>query len=545
MTLAVNLLGTTAANAQHKNPTCLTTPPPSLVISQPSTGSCSSGISCLVSVLGVKLAGKQKSMEDFFRGGNRLPWYAVSGSMIATIISAVTFVGVPAVAYAQTGNFTYLQFGIVAGLLSRLFVAFFLVPAYYRHEVYSPYDYMGRRLGESARSVTTALFSVLGVLAQAARVYLTAIILQLVLEQQLASVSAVTGMSPLVLAISAVGVIAIIWTMLGGIATVVWTDAMLFLVFVVGGLVALGVVASQMPDGLAQVVREGWAAGKFKLWELSVTPANAARFNSWWAAMLTQPYTIWAAIFAVTFGNIGSYGTDQLLAQRIFTCRNQRDAKWAVISSWAAELVVALMLMVGVGLWSFYKTFPEQLSGAAAAAVEAKPDNIFPVFILTQVPVALRGLIVAGIFAAAISSLTSILAALSQTTLSAVYLPLRGLSADQPIPEHENQRVLTVSRILIVLWGIALCAMAVAIDGYVEAQKAKGNEILFLDLALGLANYIIGTLFAAFLLAWLPLGKDGYGLIWSAPLSVFCVVATRFHTTPRYAICAVSRQSHS
>jgi Na+/proline symporter len=359
---------------------------------------------------------------------------------------------------------------------------------------------------------------------------LTAIILQLVLEQQLASVSAVTGMSPLVLAISAVGVVAIIWTMLGGIATVVWTDAMLFLVFVVGGLVALGVVASQMPDGLAQVVRAGWAAGKFKLWELSVTPANAARFNSWWAAMLTQPYTIWAAIFAVTFGNIGSYGTDQLLAQRIFTCRNQRDAKWAVISSWTAELVVALMLMVGVGLWSFYKTFPEHLSGAAAAAVEAKPDNIFPVFILTQVPVALRGLFVAGIFAAAISSLTSILAALSQTTLSAVYLPLRGLSADQPIPEHENQRVLTVSRILIVVWGIALCAMAVAIDGYVEAQKAKGNEILFLDLALGLANYIIGTLFAAFLLAWLPLGKDGYGLIWSAPLSVFCVVATRFHT---------------
>ena len=99
--------------------------------------------------------------------------------------------------------------------------------------------------------------------------------------------------------------------------------------------------------------------------------------------------------------------------------------------------------------------------------------------------------------------------------------------------------MLTVSRILIVLWGVALCAMAVAIDGYVEAQKAQGNEILFLDLALGLANYIVGTLFAAFLLAWLPLGKDGYGLIWSAPLSVFCVVATRFHTPATYKLCVV------
>ena len=297
---------------------------------------------------------------------------------------------------------------------------------------------MGRRLGESARSVTTALFSVLGVLAQAARVYLTAIILQLVLEQQLASVSAVTGMSPLVLAISAVGIIAVIWTMLGGIATVVWTDAMLFLVFVVGGLVALAVVAIQMPDGLAQSCprrlggRQVQALGP-------VGDARSAGFNSRWAAMLTQPYTIWAAIFAVTFGNIGSYGTDQLLAQRIFTCRSQRDAQWAVISSWAAELVVALMLMVGVGLVVVLQDVSRTAFRQAAAAVEAKPDNIFPVFILTQVPVALRGLIVAGIFAAAISSLTSILAALSQTTLSAVYLPLSGLSADRPIPEEENR----------------------------------------------------------------------------------------------------------
>lgn len=487
------------------------------------------GYLLFVSVLGVKLAGKQTSMEDFFRGGNRLPWYAVSGSMIATIISAVTFVGVPSVAYAETGNFTYLQFGILAGLLSRLFVAFVLVPAYYRHEVYSPYDYMGQRLGESARSVTTALFSVLGVLAQAARVYLTAIILQLVLEQQLETVSAVIGVSPLVLAIGLVGIIAVIWTTLGGITTVIWTDAMLFLVFVTGGLVALAVIASQVPQGLAGVVSEGWAAGKFKLWDMSVAADAGTTYSSSWAPILTKPYTIWAAIFAVTFGNIGAYGTDQLLAQRIFTCRSERDAKLAVITSWVAELVAALMLLVGVGLWVFYRTFPEKLVGQAAAAVADKPDNIFPVFILTQVPIGLRGLIVAGIFAAAISSLTSILAALSQTTLSAVYLPLKGIRTDQPMQEKENRQVLAVSRILIAVWGIVLCGMAVVIDRYVEMQSAQGNEILFLDLALGLANYIIGTLFAAFLLAWLPLGKDGYGLTWSAPLSVFCVVATRFH----------------
>ena len=495
----------------------------------------------IVSVLGVALAGKQTDMEGFFRGGNRLPWYAVSASMIATIISAVTFVAVPSVAYKDGGNFSYLQFGIIAGLLSRLFVSFVLVPAYYKHRVYSPYDYMGQRLGEAARSVTTALFSLMGLLAQASRVYLTAIILELLMKDQLATASnALGGIDTVILSVSLVGGIAIVWTMLGGIATVIWTDAMLFLVFVVGGLIAIGVVATEIPGGLGDVIRLGWDAGKFKLWTLGDSGASSGvEFSSRLGAIFASPYTLWAAIIAVTFGNIGAYGTDQLLAQRIFTCRSQRDAKLAVMSSYAGELVVALMLLVGVGLWAFYNQFPERLVGESAVVVADKPDNIFPVFILNEVPVVLRGLIVAGIFAAAISSLTSILAALSQTTLSALYLPLVGLSADEPIPPERNAEVLRFSRVLIVIWGIALCAMAVAIDRYVQAQKAAGSEVYFLDLALGLANYVLGTLFATFLLAWLPTNRNAYGLIWSAPLSVFCVVAARFHSDWTITLCIV------
>ena len=492
------------------------------------------GYLVLVSIIGVGLAGKQTTMEDFFRGGNRLPWYAVSGSMIATIISAVTFIAVPAFAY--NNDFTYLQFGIIAGLLSRSFVAFVLVPAYYKYQVYSPYDYMGVRLGEAARSVTTAMFSLLGLLAQAARVYLTAIILQLLLQDQLASLEKATGVDGLVWAVGCVGIIAVTWTMLGGITTVIWTDVMLFLVFVIGGLVAISVVAREVPGGLWQVLSDGWEAEKFRLWSLTGTDA-ATDYRSGWGELFAQPYTLWAALIAVTFANIGAYGTDQLLAQRIFTCRSRRDAQTAVLTSYLAELVVALMLLVGVGLWAFYGAFPERLSGAAAEAVADKSDNIFPVFILTQVPVALRGLIVAGVFAAAISSLTSILAALSQTTLSALVLPLMGLNADKPIPPDRNRQVLTISRVLIVVWGVALCAVAIGLDAYTDSQKAAGRDVLFLDLALGLANYVLGTLLAAFLLAWLPLGKDAYGLIWAAPLSVACVLASRFHEPWTESVC--------
>ncbi|GAB4188390.1 MAG: hypothetical protein Kow00105_03010 [Phycisphaeraceae bacterium] len=483
------------------------------------------GYLILTSILGVGLAGKQQSMQDFFRGGDKLPWYAVSGSMIATIISAVTFIGVPAIVYRETGDFTYLQFGIIAGLLSRLFVAFVLVPAYYKHRVYSPYDYMGRQLGESARTVTTAMFSLMGLLAQAARVYLTAIILELVLHDQLLAIQDMTGLSPLVSSVTLVGIIAVIWTLLGGIATVVWTDVMLFLVFVIGGVVALLVVAHHLPGGLGQIVNEGWEAGKFRLWRFS----EADSPGPGWMNTFTSPYTLAAAFIAVTFGNIGAYGTDQLLAQRIFCCKSRGAAQLAVIASWAAEAVVALMLLVGVGLWAFYKHNPDALIGEAAAKVAENPDNIFPVFILTVVPQGLTGLIVAGIFAAAISSLTSILAALSQTSMSAVYLPLRGIDPDNPEHSQHNREVLFASRLLIVFWGTALCLMAFGIDAYVRTMQERGKDVPFLDLALGLASYVIGALLATFLLAWLPLKKNGYGLFWAAPLSVLMVWAARFH----------------
>lgn len=482
------------------------------------------GYLALVSVLGVGLAGKQKTMEDFFRGGNRLPWYAVSASMIATIVSAVTFVGVPAVAYREGGNFTYLQFGIIAGLISRLVVSFVLVPAYYRHRVYSPYDFMGRELGESARGATTAMFSLLGVLAQAARVYLTALILELTLAGPLGRLEAMTGIDAFAWSVVIVTIVAVAWTMLGGIATVVWTDAMLFLVFVAGGVIALGVTASALPGGmwggLLEIFQRGGEAGKFELWNLNLASEQ-------WHDFITQPYTAWAAFFAVAFGNIGQYGTDQLLAQRIFCCRSKGGAQLAVMSSWLGELVVALMLTVGVGLWAFYGAFPDALFGEAGAAVEENPDNIFPVFILTQVPVGLRGLILAGVFAAAISSLTSILAALAQTSLSAVYLPLRERSPSASPVSHRE--VLRVSRGLIVFWGLVLAAVTFGVNAYVAAAQAAGRDVPFLDLALGLASYVIGSLFAAFLLAWLPLRINGFGLIWSCPLSVVAVYASRSH----------------
>ncbi len=485
------------------------------------------GYLVLVSILGVKLAGKQENMEDFFRGGGKLPWYAVSASMIATAISAVTFVGVPAIAFA--GNMTYLQLGIIAGLTSRVFVAWVLIPAYYQKRIYSPYDYMGNQLGSGARGVTTGLFTLGGLLGQSARVYLTALVLTLVMAEQLAWIEGYTGLVPLASAIIIIGIIAVLWTILGGIATVIWTDAMLFIVFVAGGLAALWVILWALPGGFAQYHEIGTQFNKFEL------------FNFDKAFDVTEKYTLAAAGFAVVVGNIGAYGTDQLMAQRLFTCKGKKGAQIAILTSYAAEAVAALMLLVGIGLFVFYYTFPEKLAGEAALLVAKENDKIFPVFILQQMPVGVTGLVIAGIFAAAISSLTSILAALSQTTVSALYLPMRarklGLTKEQ---EHEAitndpveaKRVVTVSRWLIIFWGIALCIAAFVVSAFKEA-----TDVPILDLALGLASYIIGGLFAAFMLAWLPIKINGRGLVWSAPLSVMAVFALRFHEPWAYWAC--------
>lgn len=492
------------------------------------------GYLALVSVLGVVLAGKQSDLRDFFRGGDKLPWYAVSASLIATTISAVTFVGVPAVAFA--GDMTYLQLGVIAGLISRIFISFVLVPAYYEKRIYSPYDYMGDKLGGGAKGVTTALFTLGGLLAQSARVYLTALVLTLVMAEQLAWVEGWTGISPLATSIILIGIIAVAWTMLGGIATVVWTDALLFLVFVTGGVAALWVILVDLPGGWSQFIEVGSAAEKFKIFDIDQ------------AFSLTQPYTLAAAGFAVVVGNIGVYGTDQLLAQRIFCCKDKRSAQYAMLASYAGELVAALMLLVGVGLFVYYTVFPERLSGGFAVRVAEENDKIFPAFILQQMPVGVTGLVIAGIFAAAISSLTSILAALSQTTISAVYLSRRARQLgihvgpgeqvnEETLTRHdpaEGKRILKASRVWIVIWGIALSLAAFVVDAF---KDATGVPIL--DLALALGSYIVGGLFAAFLLAWLPVRVNGRGLVWAAPLGVLAVFACRFHDTWAIVACSV------
>ena len=478
------------------------------------------GVFVLTHWIGTLSAGKPATIREFFLGGRKLPWYAVSASIIATEISAVTLISLPATVFNAGGNITYLQLGLIGLLLARCIVALWLIPKYYEREIYSPYDYMGHALGKPARTLTTIRFSIGGVLGQAARVYLSGIVLQVVLHDELAAFESATGIPGLWAAIAVIGVVAVGWTWLGGMATVIWTDAVLFLIFLAAIVFALYTALSGVEGGAGEVVRLGEAAGKFRFLDLEAT--------------FERPYTIWAALIANTLVGVGAFGTDQLMAQRVFCCRDASDAKKAMLASYGSMFVAIAVAMVGIALYAYYQQHP--LQGAAAELYAQKNDRIFPIFIVEVMPAGMRGLIIAGAFAAAISSLDSILAALSQTVMSAFVLK----DVEQRT-EDEERRAVRTSKLLVLGFGVLLCVIAAFCEVIQRDERFKD----VLNLALSMPTYTQGAVLATFALAFF-LGRriDASGLLFAAPLSVLAVVAIAWHgvwTLPalRLGCCAL------
>ena len=432
--------------------------------------------------VGHMLKGTQSTMKDFFLGGRSLPWQAVSGSIIATEISGVTFIGVPGMIYAAGGDFTYLQWGI-GSIIARIIVGIFFVRVFYEREIYSPYDYMGNRLGEGAKRLATIIFQIGGILGQSVRVLVAALALKVVTPLEFHH------------CIWIIGLFAVGWTLMGGMRTVIWTDVMQFFLFVGAGLFSLFWIIGHLDDGWGQMFQVAGEAEKFTLFNLTTDPAVG--------------FTLWVAIIAVPFQNLSAFGVDQLNAQRMFCCRNSRDARKAMIASSGALLLTLLMLLVGAALFAYYE--PMRLAGTEPAIFSEDTNAVFPVWIVTELPVGLRGLILAGIFAAAISSLDSILAALSQTTLS--------LLKQKSGEDSEKQR-LFLSRMLILVWGILLSAFAVELD----SLRGKVNVVV---LAFGMISYTNGPMLGMFLASIFTPQARVRGLAFGFILSFLLVASLR------------------
>jgi len=437
----------------------------------------------LTTWIGHALRGSQSTVKDFFLAGRSLPWPAVCGSIIATEISAITFVGVPGMVFAAGGDFTYLQWGI-GSILARIIVGIWFVKVFYERGIFSPYDYMQARLGAGARTFTTCLFFAGSVLGQSVRLLVTALILW-----------TVTGL-PFEVCIVIIGAFAVVWTLMGGMTTVIWTDVIQFVVFVGSGLLALGVLLFEI-GGLPAFLEQAAAAGKLRVLNLSTNP--------------DVQFTLWVGLLAMPFQNLAAFGTDQLNAQRMFCCRSVSDASKAIIWSSVSLLVTMLMLAVGAALWVYYAQHPP--TPAAAALFQKDADSVFPVWITTVLPPGVTGLVLAGAFAAAISSLDSALAALAQTSLALVH-GRRGLE------DSDQRRLIRQSRIAVVAWGAALVLAAIGL------QAIRGH-INLLSLAFGMVTYTYGPLLGAFLLALSPFRRDIRGIWIGAALSILLVLWVR------------------
>ncbi|MGE9266701.1 MAG: sodium:solute symporter family transporter, partial [Verrucomicrobiales bacterium] len=260
-----------------------------------------------------------------------------------------------------------------------------------------------------------------------------------------------------------------------------------FGLFTVGGLLSLFWMAGHLDGGFAEYWQVASAGGKTQLWD--------ARFG--FAPELE--FTFWVALLAVPFQNLTAFGVDQLNAQRMFCCQNASDARKAIIWSSVGQLLTLLMLLVGAGLYVFYHTHPPVGEVAQSLAfneqgVPANGDLVYPVWIVSELPVGLSGLILAGIFAAAISSLDSILAALSQTTLSLIHNPER---ADAAVAtEESDRRLVRQSRWLVVIWGVVLTGFTMLM--YIAQTVLK---IPVLPLAFGMTAYTMGPLLGMFFCA--------------------------------------------
>ena len=451
----------------------------------------------LTTWIGHLMSGKAATVKDFFLGGRSMPWWAVSGSMIATEISALTFIGVPGAVFALKGDWTYLQWGI-GSIIARGIVAYWLVPLYYRKEIYSPYDFMGNRLGEGVRRLVTVLFSMGAILGQSVRVLVTALILQTVTPLNMST------------CIWAIGAFAVVWTLMGGMRTVIWTAVIQFCVFLLGGLLALGWLVGHlgwneiMAINHAVPLPDGGTVDKMRIFDFTAP---------WTDKMLN--YTFWVGVVAMPFQNLAAFGTDQLNAQRMFCCESEKDAQKAMLWSSVSMVTTLLMLAVGSGLFAWYQV--KGMTPDEAAAFAQDENNVFPVWITTVLPVGLTGLILAGAFAAAISSLDSVLAALSQTTLSAV------LGRKRMECEEGSARMVKLSRMMVVMWAVLLSLFAI----WLEGQRAASGSKNLIDLAFGMVSYTYGPLLGILLAAIFPGRKTFAGILLGVLISVGLVAWMR------------------
>ena len=354
--------------------------------------------------IGLFMGRRERNLEDFVLGARQIPWWAVLASLVAAETSAGTFFGAPGEGFALR-NYTYLQLAF-GTILARILVSYIFIKPYYDYKVYSIYEYLTARFGVPTKNAASAVFMITRLLASGARLYVAAIALALAYEM-------ISGTRPnqtqtlwiYVGATVAIVILTAIYTTLGGIKAVIWTDLIQASIMIGSALAALGLLYFAIPGGWHEIAARH---GGFHFSDLITTGLDPAK-HGWEKVkgMFTIEYTIFAGLIGSTFMTMGTHGTDQDMVQRMLTAPDVRRSRRSLILSGLADIPIAFtFLSIGLLLWVYYQAHPDP-------TLPKTPNETFCHFILYQMPVGLRGLLLAGIFATAMGSLSTALNALA------------------------------------------------------------------------------------------------------------------------------------
>ena len=381
-----------------------------------------------VTALGAFFRRRQRTIHDYFLGGSDTHWLPLCLSIVATETSTLTIIGTPALAYA--GNLAFLQL-VLGYILARFLISFLLLPQYFAGQLYTAYQYIEQRFGALTRRLAAALFLVTRALADAVRLWAIAIVVQLLLPRVFELITGQTLAVAEFTAVLVVMALTLLYTYLGGMKAVIWTDVAQFVLYVAGGLFALASLLQEIPGGWPTVLAQ--VGEKFSWLDFSFS--------------LTTTYTFWAGLLGGTFLTLASHGTDQLIVQRLLAARGLRDAQKAlIVSGFVVFAQFLLFLVIGILLYVYYGQVPPAYSLSPT-------DRVFPLYMVNHLPAGISGLMVAGVLAAAMSTSSATLNSLAASTVMDFYQPLRG-------GNESPEQILRCSRWVTVLWGVVLIGLA-------------------------------------------------------------------------------------
>ncbi len=409
-----------------------------------------------VAAFGAIKGGKQKSSRDYFLGAKSVPWWAVCFSIVAAETSTLTFISIPGLAYLTNLNFLQVTFGYLIG---RIVIAVYFLPAYYKGDLTTAYAFLENRFGSKTRSFSSIVFIFTRMAADGVRLFATAIPLKLMLD-----ISYPT-------AIIIIAIIALTYTYIGGVKGVIWVDVIQMIIYLGGATIALAFLIWEfLPNGFESIMAATQVENKFEIFNLG--------FGSGLSEFFSTPYTLLGGVLGGAFLSMASHGTDQLIVQRLLTIKSLKDSKKAIVGSGVIVIIQFIVfLVVGLALYAFYGTYDLSSIGIT------KSDEIFPLFIINELPVGVSGIIIAGLFAAALSTLAGSMSALASSTMLDLYKPFTGI--------NNEVKELKISRMITIVWAILLVG---------SAFFFMSSSQTVVELALSIASFTYGGLLGTFIL---------------------------------------------